>query len=488
MRVLIFTVVAGLFANAQAGAQPVECGGHRIEWVGGAPGWQLRAAPSPGAAWSRGPVDRSSAIGPAHEEDEGAEPTIEEPAGLNRERWDALLFDAWESYPGYDQTIVLHADIVPTIRICMQSADVSGTGERLAPYANTTWWREQIEYWTGQPWNGEVRIAECTDEPSEGWIHVREGTAGEVSGGTVAFARTRRESHPSGAGRWLWSELVWNPEPPEYYDREPVRYASTLSHELGHALGFFHVPPGSGGLMTVGGGGGGEWSDEESSLAQLAYRIGPNVMYPGLVRGDLPEGVAEDRTALTALYNETDGDNWDTRHHWKSDEPLERWYGVTADESGYVTELILHGNGLKGEMPRALGDLSKLTMLWLPFNDLAGTVPAELGKLSELRLLSLEYNDLTGPLPSSLTNLRQLEELTIRGNAGLCAPQDAAFRAWLATLRAFDGERCTGVPALPGTALTAAGLLLTLLGACFVRRRTQVAQSGTPGSVQEPTI
>ena len=219
---------------------------------------------------------------------EGAEPTIEEPTGLNRERWDALVFNGWQARPGYsyNQTIVLHAEIVPTIRICMQSPDESRTGERLAPYANAAWWREQIEYWTGINWNGEIRIAACTGTPSAGWIQVREGKAAEIPDGAVAFARSNRESHPHDAGRWLSSEIIWNPEPPDYYENEPERYGSTLSHEFGHVLGFSHVPPGSGGLLTVGGGGGGLWDEKESSLAQLAYRVGPNVMYPGLVRSE----------------------------------------------------------------------------------------------------------------------------------------------------------------------------------------------------------
>ena len=394
----------------------------------------------------------------AEAQNDGAEPTIEEPTGLNRDRWDALVFNGWFARPedSYNQTIVLHAEIVPTIRICMQSPDESRTGERLAPYANAAWWREQIEYWTGINWNGEIRIAACTGTPSAGWIQVREGKAAEIPDGAVAFARSNRESHPHDAGRWLSSEIVWNPEPPEYYESEPDSYASTLSHEFGHVLGFSHVPPGSGGLMTVGGGGGGLWDEKESSLAQLAYRVGPNVMYPGLVRSDLPEGAVEDRAALTALYNATDGGNWEKSWHWASEEPLERWHGVTTDATGHVTELILHGNGLKGEIPGALGDLSRLTMLWLPSNDLTGLVPAELGKLSELRLLNLEFNNLTGPLPSSLTNLRQLELLNIQINAGLCAPADAVFRAWLATVGDFRGKICADEPTPTMLTLSAA--------------------------------
>ena len=85
----------------------------------------------------------------AEAQNDGDAPTIEEPAGLDRERWEALVLDAWENYPGVNQTLVLPRERVPTIRICMQSPDESKTGERLAPYATVSWWREQIAYWTG---------------------------------------------------------------------------------------------------------------------------------------------------------------------------------------------------------------------------------------------------------------------------------------------------------------------------------------------------
>ena len=51
------------------------------------------------------------------------------------------------------------------------------------------------------------------------------------------------------------------------------------------------------------------WSEEESELAQLAYRVGPNVRYPGLVWDD-PEtdpGGHPDAEALEALHAATGG-------------------------------------------------------------------------------------------------------------------------------------------------------------------------------------
>ena len=62
--------------------------------------------------------------------------------------------------------------------------------------------------------------------------------------------------------------------------------------------------------------------------------------------------------------------------------------------------------------------------------------------MANLETLILYENNLTGPLPSSMTNLRLLDTLHIKNNAGLCAPADAAFQAWLATVGNFTGDTC----------------------------------------------
>ena len=56
---------------------------------------------------------------------------------------------------------------------------------------------------------------------------------------------------------------------------------------------------------------------------------------------------------MVALYNATDGANWNRNDNWLSDEPLGEWYGVTT-EAGRVTELILSQNQLRGEVPPEL--------------------------------------------------------------------------------------------------------------------------------------
>ena len=129
--------------------------------------------------------------------------------------------------------------------------------------------------------------------------------------------------------------------------------------------------------------------------------------------------------------------------------------GLIPVELGNLVNLVglfLDENGLTGLIPVELGNLVNLEWLSLNENRLTGSVPAELGSLINLRSLSLYENNLSGPLPSSMTNLRRLESLEIHNNAGLCAPADAAFQAWLATIDRYRGDTCAanGPPAPVG--------------------------------------
>ena len=353
----------------------------------------------------------------------GADPTVPEPAGLNRERWDQLVFNAHDqpgsSPPFIEQlaqrrTLVIDREVVPGIGICVQSEETSTTGRRLAPYANESWWREQIQRWTGLRWNGEFRVAACTGTVPDGWIHVREDTEGRLSGNVAAAADSRREPHAHFRGRWIASELFWNPR--VLPDTDEAYFETTVAHELGHALGFNHVVLGSGYVMAVGVAS--SFPEEESSLAQLAYQVGPDVRYPGLVREDGPGDMDHpDRPVLTTLYEETGGPNWAASTNWATDAPLARWHGVATGADGRVTELSLHENELSGAVPAALGRLSSLQLLEFSANKLTGDIPAALGDLSDLENLYLDRNALSGPIPSVLGDLSNLRSLVLGLNA-----------------------------------------------------------------------
>ena len=122
----------------------------------------------------------------------------------------------------------------------------------------------------------------------------------------------------------------------------------------------------------------------------------------------LPSSPAEERAALVALYEATDGANWTRNDNWLSDAPVATWAGVTIDGRGRVTELYLEDNGLRGSIP----NLDALTSLWyldLGHNQLSGRVP-DLSALTSLEILALGSSQLSGPFPdlSALTSLRKL--------------------------------------------------------------------------------
>ncbi len=158
-----------------------------------------------------------------------------------------------------------------------------------------------------------------------------------------------------------------------------------------------------------------------------------------------PPPRSEDREALVALYNATDGDNWRFNTNWLSDRPLGEWYGVTTDGAGRVTKLELYafatsdgdtvaigvdtgvrvGNRLAGTIPSEVGSLTNLGHLDLSANQLTGTIPSDLGSLTNLQVLGLWNNQLTGPIPSELGRLTDLQALGLENNqlTGEIAPE-----------------------------------------------------------------
>ncbi len=123
-----------------------------------------------------------------------------------------------------------------------------------------------------------------------------------------------------------------------------------------------------------------------------------------------------DRDALIALYRATGGANWTNKENWLSNRPLDEWYGVTTGSSGRVTWIELSENGLRGEIPAAIGDLDRLLVLVLSGNQLSGAIPRELGNLRDLVWLFVHSNQLTGEIPKELASLRNLVYLYVHMN------------------------------------------------------------------------
>ena len=129
-----------------------------------------------------------------------------------------------------------------------------------------------------------------------------------------------------------------------------------------------------------------------------------------------PLAPADDRGALEALYDATNGANWSSNDNWKTDEPLGQWFGVSTNSDGRVTLLNLHSNQLSGTIPVEIGNLTRLQDLDLGFNQLSGTIPVEIGNLTRLQDLVLDANQLSGTIPAEIGNLTRLTSLWLSVN------------------------------------------------------------------------
>jgi Leucine-rich repeat (LRR) protein len=121
----------------------------------------------------------------------------------------------------------------------------------------------------------------------------------------------------------------------------------------------------------------------------------------------------QDSLALVDLYNSTNGANWYYAFNWLTKEPVSTWVGVIV-RNGRVTQLLLDGRNLKGNIPKSFGDLVRLHKLDLSYNQIA-SIPSTFGKLVHLHKLSLKKNELTS-LPAEFGNLKQLEYLSLSRN------------------------------------------------------------------------
>jgi hypothetical protein len=150
---------------------------------------------------------------------------------------------------------------------------------------------------------------------------------------------------------------------------------------------------------------------------------------------DVTEIPKEECEALVALFESTDGANWDDNTGWNmilsegTDDanyvPCS-WYGVFCKE-GHVSRLSLYSNNLNGEIPIDLGNLLSLKKLDLSFNRLTGSIPIEFDNLIKLKNLNLSFNQLTGSIPAELSNLRKLRFLKLHSNE-LCGEIPADLR------------------------------------------------------------
>ncbi|KAK8631208.1 hypothetical protein V6N13_079966 [Hibiscus sabdariffa] len=121
--------------------------------------------------------------------------------------------------------------------------------------------------------------------------------------------------------------------------------------------------------------------------------------------------LASDRAALLALRAAAGG----RLLLWNLSSSACNWTGVHCMQSR-VVELRLPGKGLSGQLPIAIGNLTRLRTLSLRFNALSGPLPSGFAELSSLRNLYLQGNQFSGDIPAFLFSLQNLIRLNLANN------------------------------------------------------------------------
>jgi hypothetical protein len=119
--------------------------------------------------------------------------------------------------------------------------------------------------------------------------------------------------------------------------------------------------------------------------------------------------------ALVSLYNHTNGEGWVRRDGWLTTATPCSWYGVACN-FGHVSSLELADNGLYGDIPPKIVNLSNLVILDLSNNGLSGNIPPKIGNLTNLVDLNLSNNRLNGNIPPEIGNLTNLLNLDLTNN------------------------------------------------------------------------
>lgn len=165
--------------------------------------------------------------------------------------------------------------------------------------------------------------------------------------------------------------------------------------------------------------------------------------FPGLaLPGD--QGEITQIYALNTLFYSTNGTNWRIQESWTGPTPVcgemgitNEWFGVFCNEAGQVTDIMLNGNDLFGDIPSEIRGLPSLRespgitesvvfetfilhtyfllfteTLIVPENDLMGGLPDTIGELTNLVSLDYTNNFLSGTLPTSLGSLTSLMDLS----------------------------------------------------------------------------
>ena len=178
------------------------------------------------------------------------------------------------------------------------------------------------------------------------------------------------------------------------------KLSGSIPKEFGNLLSLTYLNISSNSLSGV-------IPSEMGNLANLGvFRFTQNSITGGLPAGlgsALGGDSSEERAALVALYQSTDGDSWKNNYGWLGAEGTEcSWYGVTCS-SGSVSSLSLSRNLLTGAIPAEFGNLTELTFLNLGYNSVSGNITELFKNFTKLTYAQLwGGNVIDGVMPKEL--------------------------------------------------------------------------------------
>ena len=179
--------------------------------------------------------------------------------------------------------------------------------------------------------------------------------------------------------------------------------------------------------------------EQESTLGSVQNSITNGAASEGQV----PDSV--EYAALAAIYNATDGDNWNINTNWlqgTTNVDFSTWHGVRIT-SGDVSSLTLKNNNLNGSIPSYIGALTELSALFLNDNKIT-SIPPEIGNLTRVNFFTISSNQLT-IIPSEIGNMLSLNTLVLSDNLLASIPPKLGKLSNLKALY-FDFNQLTNVP------------------------------------------
>ncbi len=209
-----------------------------------------------------------------------------------------------------------------------------------------------------------------------------------------------------------------------------------------------------------------------------------------------PDQCPEDETqymALMEFYEATNGPSWFRSDNWGQGCPCENdWFGISCNEDGKVTAIILPQNILSGTVPDAIGDLAYLETLDLyrywgtidvesPRENYINSLSPAIGKLKRLKRLVIGGENFTR-LPSTLGDLSALETLEINYAPLEELPANIGNLENLSSLRIFNDEESLSFGGWPPRVITLECFPASMANLCS--RNVEVVTNDVPISYE----